>query len=67
MQISEAEEAAMHRALALAETVRGRTQPESAGRCGASSRPDGTLAGEGATAPAGGPHAEIVALDRGRR
>jgi diaminohydroxyphosphoribosylaminopyrimidine deaminase / 5-amino-6-(5-phosphoribosylamino)uracil reductase len=59
--ISEAEGAAMHRALALAETVRGRTCPNppvGAVILGA----DGTLAGEGATQPAGGPHAEIGAL-----
>jgi diaminohydroxyphosphoribosylaminopyrimidine deaminase/5-amino-6-(5-phosphoribosylamino)uracil reductase len=62
VQISEAEEAAMHRALALAETVAGRTSPNPP--VGAVIlRPDGTLAGEGATAPAGGPHAEIAALD----
>ncbi len=61
MQISEAEQAAMHRALALAVTVRGRTSPNPP--VGAVLlRPDGTLAGEGATAPAGGPHAEIIAL-----
>lgn len=61
MQISDAEEAAMHRALALAETVRGRTSPNPP--VGAVIlRADGTLAGEGATAPAGGPHAEVVAL-----
>lgn len=61
MQISEAEQAAMHRALALAETVRGRTSPNPpvgavilAG--------DGTLAGEGATQPVGGAHAEVMAL-----
>ena len=56
----------MHRALALGETVRGRTSPNppvGAVVLG----PDGTLVGEGATAPAGGPHAEIVALGRGRR
>ncbi len=61
MQITEAEQAAMHRALALAETARGRTSPNpSVGAVilGA----DESLAGEGVTAPAGGPHAEIVAL-----
>ena len=48
VQISEAEEAAMHRALALAATVRGRTSPNPP--VGAVIlRPDGTLAGEGAT------------------
>lgn len=58
---ADTERAAMHRALALAETVRGRTSPNppvGAVVLG----PDGTLVGEGATAPAGGPHAEIVAL-----
>ena len=58
---TEAEEAAMHRALALAETVRGATSPNPAVGAvllGA----DGTLVGEGATAPAGGPHAEVRAL-----
>ncbi len=61
MQPDEAELAAMRRALALAETVRGRTSPNppvGAVVLGT----DGTLVGEGATAPAGGPHAEIVAL-----
>jgi diaminohydroxyphosphoribosylaminopyrimidine deaminase/5-amino-6-(5-phosphoribosylamino)uracil reductase len=59
--VSEPELAAMHRALALAETVRGRTSPNPAVGAvvldGA-----GKLAGEGATAPAGGPHAEVRAL-----
>jgi diaminohydroxyphosphoribosylaminopyrimidine deaminase/5-amino-6-(5-phosphoribosylamino)uracil reductase len=53
--------AAMRRALVLGESVRGRTSPNppvgavvlDAG---------GRLAGEGATAPAGGPHAEVTAL-----
>src|SRR6266571_5237011 len=61
MQLTEAEQAAMHRALALGETVRGRTSPNppvGAVVLG----PDQRLAGEGATAPAGGPHAEVVAL-----
>jgi diaminohydroxyphosphoribosylaminopyrimidine deaminase / 5-amino-6-(5-phosphoribosylamino)uracil reductase len=58
---SEVETAAMHRALALAETVRGRTSPNPA--VGAVIlAADGSLAGEGATAPAGGPHAEVNAL-----
>ncbi len=51
----------MHRALALAETVRGKTSPNPA--VGAVVlAPDGSLAGEGATRPPGGPHAEVVAL-----
>jgi diaminohydroxyphosphoribosylaminopyrimidine deaminase/5-amino-6-(5-phosphoribosylamino)uracil reductase len=61
VQITEAEEAAMHRALALAQTVCGRTSPNPP--VGAVIlRPDGTLAGEGATSPPGGAHAEVVAL-----
>src|SRR5690348_14083644 len=51
----------MHRALVLAETVRGATSPNppvGAVLLG----PDGQLIGEGATAPAGGPHAEVTAL-----
>jgi diaminohydroxyphosphoribosylaminopyrimidine deaminase / 5-amino-6-(5-phosphoribosylamino)uracil reductase len=61
MEVSEVEQAAMHRALALAETVRGRTSPNPA--VGAVILDtSGHLAGEGATQPAGGPHAEIIAL-----
>jgi diaminohydroxyphosphoribosylaminopyrimidine deaminase/5-amino-6-(5-phosphoribosylamino)uracil reductase len=61
MNVSDVEQAAMHRALALAETVRGRTSPNPA--VGAVILDvGGHLAGEGATAPAGGPHAEIAAL-----
>ena len=61
MAVSEAEQAAMHRALALAETVRGQTSPNPA--VGATVlNVTGHLIGEGATAPAGGPHAEITAL-----
>ena len=61
MNVSEAELAAMHRAVALAETVRGRTSPNPA--VGAVILDaSGSLAGEGATAPPGGPHAEVVAL-----
>jgi diaminohydroxyphosphoribosylaminopyrimidine deaminase / 5-amino-6-(5-phosphoribosylamino)uracil reductase len=61
VQISEAEQAAMHRALALAETVRGRTSPNPP--VGAVILADDeSLAGEGATAPSGGPHAEVAAL-----
>ncbi|HJQ42807.1 MAG TPA: bifunctional diaminohydroxyphosphoribosylaminopyrimidine deaminase/5-amino-6-(5-phosphoribosylamino)uracil reductase RibD [Jatrophihabitantaceae bacterium] len=61
MQISEAEQAAMHRALVLAETVRGRTSPNPPVGAVVLDA-DGVLVGEGATAPAGGPHAEVVAL-----
>lgn len=61
MQISEAEQAAMHRALALAETVRGRTSPNPAVGAVVLDA-GGHLAGEGATATAGGPHAEVAAL-----
>ncbi len=51
----------MHRALLLAETVRGSTSPNPAvGAVLLDAR--GELAGEGATEPAGGAHAEIVAL-----
>lgn len=61
MTVTDVEEAAMHRALALGENARGRTSPNppvGAVILGA----DGTLAGEGATAPVGGPHAEVAAL-----
>jgi diaminohydroxyphosphoribosylaminopyrimidine deaminase / 5-amino-6-(5-phosphoribosylamino)uracil reductase len=61
MELTDTEQAAMHRALALAETVRGRTSPNPAVGAVVLDR-DGQLAGEGATAPAGGPHAEITAL-----
>ncbi len=61
MQLSEAEQAAMRRALTLAETVRGRTSPNPPVGAVVLAA-DGSLAGEGATAPAGGPHAEVVAL-----
>ncbi|MEO9139796.1 MAG: bifunctional diaminohydroxyphosphoribosylaminopyrimidine deaminase/5-amino-6-(5-phosphoribosylamino)uracil reductase RibD [Jatrophihabitans sp.] len=61
MEPTEQEQAAMHRALALAETVRGHTSPNPA--VGAVILDvDGQLVGEGATAPAGGPHAEVSAL-----
>ncbi len=61
MTITDAELAAMHRALILAETVRGRTSPNPA--VGAVIiTADDRIAGEGATQPPGGPHAEIVAL-----
>jgi diaminohydroxyphosphoribosylaminopyrimidine deaminase/5-amino-6-(5-phosphoribosylamino)uracil reductase len=61
VQLTDAEQAAMRRALALGESVRGNTSPNPP--VGAVIlAADGTLAGEGATAPAGGPHAEVVAL-----
>ncbi|HEU5006588.1 MAG TPA: hypothetical protein VFT67_06430, partial [Jatrophihabitantaceae bacterium] len=61
MQLSDAERGAMRRALALGKTVRGSTSPNPP--VGAVIlAADGTLAGEGATAPVGGPHAEVVAL-----
>jgi diaminohydroxyphosphoribosylaminopyrimidine deaminase/5-amino-6-(5-phosphoribosylamino)uracil reductase len=51
----------MRRALLLAETVRGTTSPNPS--VGAVILDvNGELVGEGATAPAGGPHAEILAL-----
>jgi diaminohydroxyphosphoribosylaminopyrimidine deaminase/5-amino-6-(5-phosphoribosylamino)uracil reductase len=61
--MNEAEQAAMHRALALAELVRGRTSPNPPVGAVVLDRA-GKLAGEGATQPAGGAHAEVVALTR---
>ncbi len=61
MELTDVEQAAMHRALALAETVRGRTSPNPAVGAVVLSA-TGHLAGEGATAAAGGPHAEVAAL-----
>ena len=56
-----AELAAMARARDLGESVLGATSPNPP--VGAVIlTADGTVAGEGATAPAGGPHAEVVAL-----
>ncbi|MEO6886499.1 MAG: bifunctional diaminohydroxyphosphoribosylaminopyrimidine deaminase/5-amino-6-(5-phosphoribosylamino)uracil reductase RibD [Jatrophihabitantaceae bacterium] len=61
MKLTEAEDAAMLRAIALGATVRGRTSPNPpVGAVILAS--DRTLAGEGATQPVGGPHAEVVAL-----
>jgi diaminohydroxyphosphoribosylaminopyrimidine deaminase/5-amino-6-(5-phosphoribosylamino)uracil reductase len=54
------ERAWLARALALAGTVRGTSSPNPAVGCVLTR--DGTLVGEGATAPVGGPHAEVVAL-----
>src|SRR5437016_13422592 len=48
------------RALELARSVLGRTRPNPA--VGAVLVRDDTVVGEGATQPAGGPHAEIIAL-----
>ncbi|SDJ25105.1 diaminohydroxyphosphoribosylaminopyrimidine deaminase / 5-amino-6-(5-phosphoribosylamino)uracil reductase [Frankineae bacterium MT45] len=61
MSLSEAEQAAMHRALVLGETVRGTTSPNPAVGAVILDQ-SGHLVGEGATAPAGGPHAEVQAL-----
>lgn len=57
MNLSEA----MVRAQELAETVRGRTHPNPAVGAVVLAG-DGTVIGEGATRPPGGPHAEVVAL-----
>src|SRR5712671_5622191 len=55
--------AAMRRAIALAAEAVGRTNPNPA--VGAVVLDDaGTIVGEGATQPAGGPHAEVEALAR---
>lgn len=51
----------MVRALELADRVRGRTSPNPA--VGAVVVHDGIVVGEGATQPAGGKHAELVALE----
>jgi diaminohydroxyphosphoribosylaminopyrimidine deaminase / 5-amino-6-(5-phosphoribosylamino)uracil reductase len=48
------------RAVAVAEAARGRTSPNPAVGCVLVR--DGRVVGEGATAPVGGPHAEVVAL-----
>jgi diaminohydroxyphosphoribosylaminopyrimidine deaminase/5-amino-6-(5-phosphoribosylamino)uracil reductase len=61
VQPTDAEQAAMHRALALAETARGRTSPNPPVGAVILDRAE-ALAGEGITAPAGGPHAEVAAL-----
>lgn len=58
---SEAEVAAMRRALVLANAVRGRTSPNPAVGAVVLDA-DERLVGSGATAPAGGPHAEVCAL-----
>ncbi|HEY3737488.1 MAG TPA: bifunctional diaminohydroxyphosphoribosylaminopyrimidine deaminase/5-amino-6-(5-phosphoribosylamino)uracil reductase RibD [Jatrophihabitans sp.] len=53
----------MRQALILGASVRGRTSPNPPVGAVVLAA-DGTLAGEGATQPVGGPHAEIVALAR---
>jgi diaminohydroxyphosphoribosylaminopyrimidine deaminase/5-amino-6-(5-phosphoribosylamino)uracil reductase len=61
MTVSAAERAAMARARELGESVLGTTSPNPA--VGAVILDaDGTVVGEGATAPPGGPHAEVAAL-----
>ncbi|QBI21550.1 bifunctional diaminohydroxyphosphoribosylaminopyrimidine deaminase/5-amino-6-(5-phosphoribosylamino)uracil reductase RibD [Egibacter rhizosphaerae] len=54
--------ACMDRALALAEHARGHARPNPAVGCVVTQQ--GTLVGEGWTQPPGGPHAEVVALER---
>ncbi len=61
MELTDVELAAMHRGLVLAETVRGATSPNPAVGAVVLDAA-GELVGEGATAPAGGPHAEVTAL-----
>lgn len=53
--------ALMDRALALAERARGHVAPNPAVGCVVAR--DGVVVGEGWTAPPGGPHAEVVALE----
>lgn len=61
MERTDLELTAMRRALVLGESVRGRTSPNPP--VGAVIlAADGSLAGEGATDPVGGPHAEVKAL-----
>ncbi len=59
MRLEEADEKAMSRAIELAEEVRGRTSPNPWVGCVVAA---GAKTYEGATAPPGGPHAEVVAL-----
>ncbi len=61
MPASEIEDAAMGRAIALARLGLGETSPNPSVGCVILDS-DGRFAGEGRTAPAGGPHAEAVAL-----
>ncbi len=59
--VTETELAAMRRALVLADSVRGRTSPNPPVGAVVLSA-DGRVVGAGATAPPGGPHAEVAAL-----
>lgn len=61
--MSPAESAAMARARELGESVLGTTSPNPAVGAVVLTA-DGTVAGEGATQPPGGPHAEVVALQQ---
>src|SRR5688500_4930302 len=61
MTVSAAERAAMRRARELGESVLGTTSPNPAVGAVVLAA-DGTPVGEGATAPPGGPHAEVAAL-----
>ena len=60
MKKSSLSETYMHQALSLAEEVLGSTAPNPA--VGAIIVKDGVVIGKGATAPVGGPHAEVFAL-----
>ncbi|MGY1836813.1 bifunctional diaminohydroxyphosphoribosylaminopyrimidine deaminase/5-amino-6-(5-phosphoribosylamino)uracil reductase RibD [Blastococcus sp. SYSU DS0510] len=61
MSLSPAERSAMARARELGASVLGTTSPNPAVGAVVLAA-DGTVAGEGATAPPGGPHAEVLAL-----
>jgi diaminohydroxyphosphoribosylaminopyrimidine deaminase/5-amino-6-(5-phosphoribosylamino)uracil reductase len=61
MTVTAAELGAMARARELGESVVGSTSPNPAVGAVVLAA-DGSVAGEGATAPPGGPHAEVAAL-----